>query len=107
MSDPDPSEKSIEQMWVELCSPKYELDQWLSDVRASHERNLKQCRLFYSHARHIDSLFQRLINGWRLNVFDIMLDHVHSLIYRAHAAFLTSVVLVLNGQVVDAHSVLR
>lgn len=94
-------------LFREMCAPKYSLREWLDDLHNNHNRNLAASPEFYERAQRIDGLFQSLITGCRLTLLDIHNDVVFFLIGRAHSSFLSSMVLSLNGQLAEAHMVMR
>lgn len=108
MSDPDSDRDNRTDGTAflhEMCAPDYELREWLDDVYDNHRRNLSANAKFYERAGRVDGLFQRLLKACRLNLLAI--EPSYFLFCRAHSAFLTAVALSLNGQLAEAHMVMR
>jgi hypothetical protein len=91
----------------ELSEPDFELTDWLEDVSENRRRNLEQNRPFYSEAKQIDHVSQRFLKVTNSVYLSDIYDPSLALFCRSHSAFLTSVMLSLNGQLAEAHMVMR
>lgn len=106
LEQPD-EKKSLYDCFRELSRPDFELRQWFADVVENHRLNLARNSAFYSEAKQIDDIFQRFLKVAGIVHLGDIYNSSLALFARSHSAFLTSVMLSLNGQLAEAHMVMR